>query len=718
MSLNLSWGASLGSQVLAEISLLEANAHAQEAVVAGSDQSVHEESPVRIRSSTLHLSNVQSEQHSIEIHSTSTSLVGLLSSDPSEIKTRPNSVSVHSPLSCSTPVTNPIPSLRRDSLRSSTILKLQLQNWGLPSTVVQQYAEKKITTLFPWQVECLLTGQVLSGGNLIYSAPTSSGKTLVSELLMLKTVTERKKKGTTAMNKIYLLILTIFFFFTGLYILPFVAVAREKTRFLKSITEDIGIRVESFAGSSSPPGGLKNCDLAICTIEKANSLINRLIEEGTLDQLGIVVVDELHTIGDPHRGYLLELLLTKILYASSRSGHRSLTQLVGMSATLPNLEVLAKWLRAELYQTDFRPIPLKEHVKIGTEIFHPDFRLIKKIDPTRIVPNDIEHLIYLCLETMLDGHSVLIFCPTKNWCEKMAQNISTEFYNLGSNTASPYCASLRQQLNGDLLCQVLERLKATPAGLDSVLGMTIRFGVAFHHAGLTTEERENVETAFRHGVIRVLVATSTLSSGVNLPARRVIIRTPMFHGTVIDPLVYRQMIGRAGRYGVDTEGDSYLICQPGEKHQVQRMFSSVPPLLKSCLLLEQAPTVDPSLAVTSSMKRAMLEIIATGSASTADDLKLYASCTLLSVLHDVPEAAIQACITWLVGNEFIRRQTLEDKNEKLTPTQLGLACLASSLSPDESLVLLNELKTARRGLILDSDLHLIYQVIFFCSLNY
>ena len=148
------------------------------------------------------------------------------------------------------------------------------------------------------------------------------------------------------------------------------------------------------------------------------------------------------------------------------------------------------------------------------------------------------------------------------------------------------------------------------------------------------------------------------------------------------------------------------------------MFSSVPPLLKSCLLLEQAPTVDPSLAVTSSMKRAMLEIIATGSASTADDLKLYASCTLLSVLHDVPEAAIQACITWLVGNEFIRRQTLEDKNEKLTPTQLGLACLASSLSPDESLVLLNELKTARRGLILDSDLHLIYQVIFFCSLNY
>jgi DNA polymerase theta len=226
-----------------------------------------------------------------------------------------------------------------------------------------------------------------------------------------------------------------------------------------------------------------------------------------------------------------------------------------MSATLPSLEVLAKWLRADLYRTDFRPIALKEHIKIGTDIFNPDFRLITKIDQARLVPNDIEHLIYLCLETMLDGHSVLIFCPTKNWCEKMAQNISAEFFNLGSNVTSNYCTILRQQLKGDLLAQVLERLKATPAGLDPVLGQTIRFGVAFHHAGLTTEERENIEGAFRHSVIRVLVATSTLSSGVNLPARRVIIRTPIFHGTVMDPLVYRQMIGRAGRFGVDTDGD-------------------------------------------------------------------------------------------------------------------------------------------------------------------
>lgn len=87
-------------------------------------------------------------------------------------------------------------------------------------------------------------------------------------------------------------------------------------------------------------------------------------------------------------------------------------------------------------------------------------------------------------------------------------------------------------------------------------------------SGLTFDERDIVEGGFRHGALRVLIATSTLSSGVNLPARRVIIRTPMFHGSVIDVQTYRQMIGRAGRKGVDSCGvcvTDVLYCMPRAK---------------------------------------------------------------------------------------------------------------------------------------------------------
>ncbi|KAI4579165.1 hypothetical protein MJG53_001038 [Ovis ammon polii x Ovis aries] len=518
--------------------------------------------------------------------------------------------------------------------------KLLLANWGLPTAVLEKYHSFGVKKMFEWQAECLLLGQVLEGKNLVYSAPTSAGKTLVAELLILKRVLEMRKKA--------------------LFILPFVSVAKEKKYYLQSLFQEVGIKVDGYMGSTSPTRHFSSLDIAVCTIERANGLINRLIEENKMDLLGMVVVDELHMLGDSHRGYLLELLLTKICYITQKSAScqadlaiplSNAIQIVGMSATLPNLELVASWLNAELYHTDFRPVPLLESIKIGNSIYDSSMKLVREFQPMLQVKGDEDHVVSLCYETIRDNHSVLLFCPSKKWCEKLADIIAREFYSL-------------------------------------------------HHQaeGLTFEERDIIEGAFRQGQIRVLAATSTLSSGVNLPARRVIIRTPIFSGRLLDILTYKQMVGRAGRKGVDTVGESILVCKNSEKSQgITLLQGSLKPV-RSCLQRQEGEEV------TSSMIRAILEIIVGGVASTSQDIQTYASCTFLAASmkegkqgiqknkDSVQLGAIEACVMWLLENEFIQMTEASDGTEV------------------DTLDIFADLQRAMKGFVLENDLHIVYLV--------
>ncbi|XP_076974314.1 DNA polymerase theta isoform X2 [Tamandua tetradactyla] len=586
--------------------------------------------------------------------------------------------------------------------------KLLLANWGLPQAVLEKYHSFGVQKMFDWQAECLLLGQVLEGKNLVYSAPTSAGKTLVAELLILKRVLEMQKKA--------------------LFILPFVSVAKEKKYYLQSLFQEVGIKVDGYMGSTSPAGHFSSLDIAVCTVERANGLINRLIEEKKMDMLGMVVVDELHMLGDSHRGYLLELLLTKVCYITQKSTYcqadlasplSNAVQIVGMSATLPNLELVASWLNAELYHTDFRPVPLLESVKIGSSIYDSSMKLVRKFQPMLQVKGDEDHVVSLCYETVHDGHSVLLFCPSKKWCEKLADTIAREFYNLhhqAEGSVKP-CEIPPVILDQKGLLEVMDQLKHLPSGLDSVLQKTVPWGVAFHHAGLTFEERDIIEGAFRQGFIRVLAATSTLSSGVNLPARRVIIRTPNLSGRPLDILTYRQMVGRAGRKGVDTVGESILVCKSSEKSKgIALLQGSLKPVC-SCLQGQGEE-------VTASMIRAILEIIVGGVASTSQDMQTYTSCTFLAASMKegkqeiqgsqdfVIPGEIEACLMWLLENEFIQIMEASDgiEGKVYYPTHLGSATLSSSLSPTDTLDIFADLQRAMKGFVLENDLHMVYLV--------
>ncbi|KAL5273492.1 POLQ family protein [Megaselia abdita] len=551
--------------------------------------------------------------------------------------------------------------------------------WSLPETVVREYEKKGVKRMFQWQVECLCNPKVLFDfKNLVYSAPTSAGKTLVSEILMIKTILERNKKA--------------------LMILPFISVVREKMFYLSDLLSSSGYRVEGFFGGYSPPGGFESINLAICTIEKANSIINKLMEQCKLDEIGLIVVDEIHLVSDPSRGYILELLLAKALYMSERYGFQ--IQVVTMSATLANVQLLTKWLNAELYVTEFRPVQLQEMIKIGDKIYDKEMKVLRTI--TSEIPNDVDMVHQLVIETLAEGCSVVVFCPSKDWCEKLSISIAQSLHNF-LKTDSELSKKVKTHLVVENLKTVKARLSDIPTGLDSVLGKAICYACSYHHAGLTTEERDIIEECFKMGFLKVIVATSTLSSGVNLPARRVIIRSPMFGGKQMNSLTYKQMIGRAGRTGQDTLGESILICtEQTSRVGIDLLTAELQPIV-SCL----------DAGSSSHLKRALLEVISSNVVRTQDDVDKFVKCTLLnaqSALED-KHTSIKESLDFLKEYEFIRMQTDEETSEiHYTATRLGNACLSSSLPPADGLVLFSELQKSRRCFVLESELHAVYLV--------
>ncbi|XP_054156321.1 DNA polymerase theta-like [Oppia nitens] len=592
-------------------------------------------------------------------------------------------------------------------LNNANIDSNLLSNWSFPSSIHRFYARKGITRLFDWQVECLSKSGVLEGRNLVYSAPTSAGKSMVSDILLYKQLLEHKKKA--------------------IIILPFVSVTQEKMLSLKRVLRSVGVRVDAFAGGVNPRGGLARVDVAVCTIEKANNMINKLIEDNKLNEIGLIVVDELHMIGSSGRGFLLELLLTKILFMKSKVNHK--IQIVGMSATIPNLKDIANWLDSALYVTDFRPVPLYERVCIGDIIYDSsemnEYRRldIKDYNIRRSDGTDDTNLVYLAIETMVNSLGALIFCSTKAQCEKLCRTLASNIFELGAgkkianDKTRDYRSKISSVLDYNKIKELLHQLERCSAGKDPSIEANIRFGVGFHHAGLSMDERAIIEQAFRDGVIKILCATSTLSAGVNLPARLVIIRSPLdFRGNMMDSLTYRQMIGRAGRQGVDTMGESILMCSDSNRQKAEELLRNGLTPINSCLLNtditdSQSNVSDYSF---SGLRRAILEIIANGTAVTYEDISEYISKTFLAStsLSSITRSIIEDILKYLSDEKLIHSlsEGSDGSQQKITPTQFGKAVLASGISPKDGAFILSELNKAKVNLCLANDLHLLYEV--------
>lgn len=358
--------------------------------------------------------------------------------------------------------------------------------------------------------------------------------------------------------------------------MPFVSIVQEKVKLMKEFSEYFEFYCEEYANLKGrlPPIKRRNNKntLYICTIEKANSLINSLIETNRLqNEIGLIVCDELHMIGDGPRGAIYEILLTKVKFLLrqlelNEKNKKSISinekiQIVATTATLDNKKELANYLNAYLYEKNFRPVELKEYVKYDKQIYlinnkesnENKFKLDRTIDFSSYTNEnmksaDPDFLVGLVLE-MIPEKSCLIFCSTKRNCENVATLLSTHL----PKELTQYKRDLKLQLYNELRAENMQQI-------CPILRKTLPYGIAYHHSGLTSEERQLIEQAYKDGVLCIITCTSTLAAGVNLPAQRVIIRSPYVGQQFLTTHQYRQMIGRAGRAGfTDSIGESILI---------------------------------------------------------------------------------------------------------------------------------------------------------------
>ncbi|XP_041614408.1 helicase POLQ-like isoform X6 [Vulpes lagopus] len=475
--------------------------------------------------------------------------------------------------------------------------------YSLPSKVRDLYVQfKGIEKLYEWQHTCLTLNSVQERKNLIYSLPTSGGKTLVAEILMLQELLCRRRDV--------------------LMILPYVAIVQEKISALSSFGIELGFFVEEYAGSKGKFPPIKRREkksLYIATIEKGNSLVNSLIETGRISSLGLVVVDELHMIGEGSRGAILEMTLAKVLYTSKT------TQIIGMSATLNNVEDLQKFLQAEYYTSQFRPVELKEYLKINDAIYEVDSKAENGMTFSRLLncqysntlkKMDPDHLVALATE-VIPNYSCLVFCPTKKNCENVAE----------------------------MICRFLSK---------------------------------------------------------------VILRAPYVAKEFLKRNQYKQMIGRAGRAGIDSIGESILILQEKDKQQVLELISRP---LENCYshLVQE---------FTKGIQTLFLSLIGLKIATNLDDIYHFMCGTFFGVQQKILlqekslwDITIES-LRYLTEKGLLQKDTIDKPKEEIQYsfhiTKLGRASFKGTIDLAYCDILYRDLKKGLEGLVLESLLHLIY----------
>lgn len=411
-----------------------------------------------------------------------------------------------------------------------------LEAYGFPQQLLDAWAGA-IPSLNQLQIDAINEFNLLEGEHIIVSAPTSSGKTMVGELAALKGALERRR---------------------ALFLLPLKALVNDKLRHFNQVYSAFGLRTICATGDSTVDDILPlmrgQYDICLMTYEKFAALL--LGNPHILDQVGAVIIDEVQMIADESRGVNLEFVLTLL---RQRRQQGTEPQLIALSAVIGDTNGLERWLGARLLRRTERPVPLDEGIlrsdgslrylssNTGEESVINSF-----INPE--LRNGKSQILIIPLVRRLvgEGKSVIVFRETKGEARGCA------CYLAESLALPPAQAVLNELPSGD------------PSLASQQLREALRGGVGFHIADLDPEERHLIEEHYRRPAspVRVIVATTTLAMGVNMPAEAVVIaglQHPRQKPYAIAE--YKNIAGRAGRLGFSIRGTSYLIAlNPNDEH--------------------------------------------------------------------------------------------------------------------------------------------------------
>jgi len=498
---------------------------------------------------------------------------------------------------------------------------MKIEKLDLPKPVKDFFKAEGYSELYPPQVDSIKAG-LLDQKNLLISAPTASGKTLIATLAMINHLINNNGKVV--------------------YLSPLRALAAEKFSEFKKIEKiPLGrkIKVQISTGDfESMDKTLEQSDVIILTNEKMDSLIRHGAE--WVNDIRLVIADEIHLVGDQDRGPTLEMILTKLKLLESKP------QIIALSATITNADELSEWLDCTLVENDWRPVPLSEGVYNEGGVIMDDGKYFE-VEPSLRGPS-----VDLGAESVRDGGQSLLFAETRMRSASLATK--------AADVISKYLKKSEQDELEKISKKILEKNEHTQ--LVKTLAELVKKGVAFHHAGLNQNCRETIETEFRKGTIKLLSSTPTLASGVNLPARRVVITSIVRYNSRIGAnrpisiLEYKQLCGRAGRPQYDDYGEAIIVGNANSSELIDHYINGEPEPIES------------KIADDKSLRIHVLSTIVINPGIKKDEIINFFSQTLggLQSRKSTLKFGVDIALRYLMDEDFLIK-----KGERFVATEFG-----------------------------------------------